>query len=92
MELGTRATLLKVFQMIKVNLNKAKDIAHKRRRSAREKEFEPWDSVISKQIPGNDLAIAESKRQEIRDKYAQIQIEIDSSEDVDQLSLIIRNI
>lgn len=78
--------------MITINLNKAKIIAHDYRRNARAKEFEPWDNVISKQIPGNDLVIAESKRQEIRDKYAQMQIEIDSTNNVEDLSIIVRNI
>lgn len=78
--------------MVSINLNKAKAIAHDYRRNARAKEFEPWDNIISKQIPGNDFVNAEAKRQEIRDKYAQIQIEIDASGSVEELTSIVRNI
>ena len=59
--------------MIKINLNKAKEITHSSRRIAREKEFEPYDAIIMKQIPGNDVTEAEKSRAEIRDKYAKIQ-------------------
>jgi len=65
--------------MIKVNIDKAKEIGHEKRRLARAEEFKPYDEVIMKQIPGNDAAEAESKRQEIRDKYAAIQDEIDAA-------------
>lgn len=65
--------------MIKVNLDKAKAIAHDLRREAREREFKPLDDIFIKQIPGKDLTLIEAQRQQIRDKYAAIQAEIDSA-------------
>ena len=65
--------------MIIVNIDKAKAIGHDMRRKQREKEFEPLDAVIMKQIPGNDAQAAEAERQVIRDKYAAIQAQIDAA-------------
>lgn len=65
--------------MIVVNLDKAKAIGHDMRRAAREEEFAPYDAVIMKQIPGKDAQAAEAARQEIRDKYAEIQAQIDAA-------------
>lgn len=75
--------------MITINLMKAKIIAHTLRRDARDKEFKPYDDVIMKQIPGNDFAEAESARQLIREKYAQIQISMDNAATVDELKSIV---
>ena len=63
--------------MIKINLQKAKNIVHDTRREARSLEFAPYDEVIMKQIPGNDNDAAEAERVKIREKYAQIQEQID---------------
>jgi hypothetical protein len=63
--------------MIKINIDKAKNIGHDMRRAARAEEFKPFDEAISKQIPGNDGA--EAARQVIRDKYAAIQTSIDAA-------------
>lgn len=71
--------------MISINIEKAKQIGHDIRRELRSKEFLPLDEQISKQIPGIDAKIIESKRQTIRDKYALIQIKIDSSKSPDQI-------
>lgn len=71
--------------MITINIDKAKDIAHDMRRAAREEEFKPLDAVITKQIPGFDVASIEAQRQDIRDKYAAMQVAINSANDVDQL-------
>ena len=38
--------------MITINIDKAKTIAHDKRRAAREEEFKPYDDAIAKQIPG----------------------------------------
>jgi hypothetical protein len=65
--------------MITINLDKAKAIGHDKRRAMRAEEFKPYDEVIMKQIPGNDAVEAEAKRQEIRDKYAAIQVDIDAA-------------
>ena len=74
--------------MIKINLDKAKNITHELRRAARSHEFEPYDAVIMKQIPGNDFIAAESARQEIRQRYAGIQQAIDACADVEHLTHI----
>jgi len=65
--------------MITINLDKAKAIGHDIRRQQRAEEFAPHDEVIMKQIPGKDAAAAEEARQEIRDKYAAIQDQIDAA-------------
>jgi hypothetical protein len=70
---------------VDVDLDKAKDIGHDMRRAARAEEFAPLDAVIAKQIPGTSATEAEAARQEIRDKYAAIQTEIDAAEDPDQI-------
>jgi len=75
--------------MIQINLSKAKEIAHNIRRDARAEEFKPHDEVIMKQIPGNDAAIAETARQEIRDKYADMQVAIDAAASADELKTIL---
>lgn len=75
--------------MIIVNLDKAKTIAHEKRREARAKEFEPYDAIITKQIPGNDFAKIESERQKIRDKYADLQIQMDNAKTVDELKQLL---
>jgi hypothetical protein len=71
--------------MINVNMTKAKDIAHAARRAARAVEFEPYDAVIMKQIPGNDAAAAEAARQAIRDKYVALQAQMDAAQTPEQL-------
>jgi len=71
--------------MITINLDKAKAIAHDKRRAKRAEEFGPYDEVIMKQIPGVDTTEAETKRQEIRDKYTQVQNDIDAASTVNEL-------
>lgn len=72
--------------MIGIDLNKAKLIAHNKRRNARDEEFKPLD--IQATIP--TLAEqAEAKRAEIRDKYDAIQAQIDEANSVDALKDII---
>jgi len=71
--------------MITVNITKAKNIAHDKRREARAEEFKPYDEVIMKQIPGNDATAAETARQVIRAKYAAMQTAIDAATTTDQL-------
>jgi hypothetical protein len=72
--------------MITVNLDKAKSIAHDKRRAARTKEFAPLD--IKATIPA-EATEAEAARQVVRDKYATIQTNIDSAADVDALKAIV---
>ena len=71
--------------MIQINMTKAKEIAHTARRAARATEFEPHDEVIMKQIPGVDAQAAEATRQEIRDKYAALQTQMDAAQTPEQL-------
>ena len=68
--------------MITINIDKAKSIAHDKRREARAEEFKPYDEVIMKQIPGNDATAAEAARQVIRDRYAAMQTAIDAASTV----------
>ena len=68
--------------MITINIDKAKTIAHDKRRKARTLEFAPLD--IKATIPSEATA-AEAARQVIRDKYAGMQTAIDSASTVDQL-------
>ena len=70
---------------VEVDLPKAKEIGHDRRRQQRAEEFAPYDDVIAKQIPGVDAAEAEAKRQEIRDKYALIQDVIEGASTPDEI-------
>ena len=74
---------------IVIDIDKAKAITHDVRRAAREKEFQPLDAVIMKQIPGNDAAVAEEDRAAIRAKYAEVQAAVDAAEDVTTLKTII---
>jgi hypothetical protein len=73
--------------MITINLDKAKAIAHDKRRASRAAEFAPLD--IKATIPSEAVA-AESSRQFIRDKYADIQIQIDAAPTVDALLAIVQ--
>jgi hypothetical protein len=68
--------------MITINVDKAKNIAHEKRRMARTAEFTPLD--IKATIPSESVA-AEAARQIIRDKYAEIQIGINDAETVDEI-------
>jgi len=77
--------------MITINVDKAKAIAHDKRRAAREEEFKPYDEVIMKQIPGKDHVAAEAARQTIRDKYAQLQQDIDTATDISELKFVVEN-
>jgi hypothetical protein len=75
--------------MIIVNMDKAKAIAHDMRRAARSEEFKPHDEVIMKQIPGSDAQAAEAARQVIREKYAAMQIAIDSANSPEEIKAVI---
>lgn len=70
--------------MITINVAKAKTIAHDIRRAARAIEFQPYDDAIAKQIPGQ-IEGAEAARQAIREKYAAMQIAIDSATTIDEI-------
>ena len=68
--------------MITINIDKAKSIAHDKRREARSAEFAPLD--IKATIPSEATA-AEAARQAVRDKYADMQTAIESASTVDQI-------
>jgi hypothetical protein len=68
--------------MITINIDKAKSIAHDKRREARSAEFAPLD--IKATIPSEATA-AESARQLVRDKYAAMQAAIDASSTTDEI-------
>ena len=72
--------------MIQIDISKAKEIAHEKRRAARAVEFAPLDVQVT--IPAM-AEQAEAKRAEIRDKYAEIQAQIDEANSVDVLKDII---
>ena len=71
--------------MITVNIDKAKAIAHDRRRVARAEEFKPHDEIIAKQIPGADAAAAEAARAAIRAKYSDMQNQIEAAVTPDEI-------
>ena len=71
--------------MIRINIDKAKAVAHDMRRAKRAEEFAPHDEVIAKRIPGTAEADAEAARQAIREKYAAIQAEIDTASTPDEI-------
>lgn len=75
--------------MININLDKAKTISHDLRRSARTAEFEPYDSIVSKQIPG-EVEQAEAERKKIREKFTVYQTQIDKAQSVEELKEIIK--
>jgi hypothetical protein len=68
--------------MITIDMTKAKEIAHEKRRAARSAEFAPLD--IKATIPAEAQA-AEAARQVIRDKYATMQTTIDDATTVEQI-------
>jgi hypothetical protein len=71
---------------IGINLNKAKEIAHNKRRVDRANEFAPLDIKVT--IPSESVK-AEEERQKIREKYNVMQVEIDNATSVEQLKQII---
>ena len=74
--------------MIVINIDKAKAIGHDMRRAARTEEFKPYDDAIAKQIPGQ-MEGAEAARQVIREKYAEIQTQIDAANTPEEIKTIL---
>lgn len=75
--------------MIVVNLDKAKGIAHNKRRAARAAEFAPLDIKATIPAEANE---AEAARQAVRSKYATIQTNIDAATDIDALGSIVERL
>jgi len=71
--------------MITINLDKAKSIAHDKRRQARSAEFAPLD--IKATIPSEAVA-AETARALIRSKYSEMQAEIDAATTLDAVKAV----
>lgn len=77
---------------IKVNITKAQEIAHDKRREARAGEFKPLDEAITINIANPDkVAEIEAERQTVRDKYAQMQIDINNAT-LEQLFIIVKTL
>ena len=72
--------------MIQVNLDKAKEITHEKRRDKRADLFKQLDIEATIPVLAEE---AEAKRQIIRDEFEAIQTEIDNAETIDQLKEII---
>jgi hypothetical protein len=75
--------------MITIDLNKAKTIAHDKRRAARAAEFAPLD--LKATIPF-EAAWAEEARAEVRAKYATVQTQIEAAADVAALKTIVEGL
>lgn len=75
-----------VHPLIRINMDKARVIAHDKRRAVRAAEFAPLD--VEATIPAK-AAAAEVKRQAIRDKYAGLQNQIDACSTVNGLKTIL---
>ena len=75
--------------MITIQLGRAKSVAHDYRRTTRTAEFAPLDAIIARRIPGTAEAEAEAKRQEIRDRNATVQLQIEAATDHHELKAIV---
>lgn len=69
------------------NITIAKTTAHDIRRARRDEEFLVWDRKVT--IPA-EAANAEAQRELIRQKYAQIQTDIDSAPDATTLRSVVK--
>ena len=75
--------------MIKIDVTKAKEVAHGIRKADRAKQMEPHDKAIMMQIPGTPIIEIEAKRQAIRDANAVVQTNIDNAQDEVELKAAI---
>ena len=73
-------------QKVAIDMVKAKDSTHEKRRALRSTEFAPLD--VEATIPSK-AASAEAKRQTVRDKHDRIQVDINTASTPDQLKAII---
>jgi len=71
---------------IVIDLTKAKDIAHDKRRAARSAELAPLD--IKATIP-SEAAAAEAARKAIREKYTTLQAQMDAAQTADELKALL---
>lgn len=77
--------------LIDIDLSKAKQIIHARRRTKRASSFKPHDEVIALNIPGSDSVAAEEARQTIRDTDALLQVDIDACSSESDLRDVVTN-
>jgi hypothetical protein len=70
----------------KVDLLKAKEECHCKRRAKRDEEFLPLDREVT--IPSKAVE-AEAKREAVRNKHASIQAAIDNATTVEQLKVVL---
>jgi hypothetical protein len=75
--------------MINIDMTKAKEIAHEKRRAVRSEKFKPLD--IEATIPAMATE-AEAKRQVIRDEDAVVQNTIDSAVTADEIVTVIKSL
>jgi hypothetical protein len=75
--------------MIVINMDKARQIAHEKRRAARSEEFAPLD--IKATIP-TEAASAEIDRQAVRSKYEDLQERMDAASTPEELKVILLNL
>jgi hypothetical protein len=75
--------------VIKIDVTKAKEVAHGIRKADRAKQMEPHDKAIMMQIPGTPIIEIEAKRQAIRDANAVVQTNIDNAQDEVELKAAI---
>lgn len=73
--------------MIRINIDKAKNIAHDVRRAKRAEEFAPLD--VKATIPAEAKA-AEAARQAVRERYFEMQQQIEAAQSAEQLKAIIQ--
>ena len=71
------------------DLDRAKKLAHRKRRNRRYNQFAPHDAVVSTAIPGTADA-AEASRVGIRSTYAAMQTEINACSTVDEVYAILQ--
>ncbi len=74
---------------IEVNVEKAKEITHTKRRVKRDTFFAPHDAIIAKQVPGSDSVKAEQERKLIRTWDTNLQNQIDTAISEAELRTII---
>jgi hypothetical protein len=72
-----------------VDMAKGKEIVHAKRRAKRSAEFAPLDVEATIPAKANE---AEAKRKKVRDKYAEIQGDIDAATTPEQLKAIIEGL
>lgn len=74
---------------VQINLAKAKEICHRRRRIVRQVDFAPWDIKATDPLRfGDEATQAETERQKIRDKDAGIQTKIEEASTVKEVIAI----